>query len=31
LRPDLHVVWRANQPPADAAKLAALATGHRST
>jgi len=31
LRPDLHVVWRANQPPADAAKLAALATGHQST
>ena len=28
LRPDLHVVWRGNQPPADAAQLAALATGH---
>jgi 2-polyprenyl-6-methoxyphenol hydroxylase-like FAD-dependent oxidoreductase len=28
VRPDLHVVWRGNQPPADAAALAALATGH---
>ena len=28
LRPDLHVVWRGNSLPADAAKLAALATGH---
>jgi 2-polyprenyl-6-methoxyphenol hydroxylase-like FAD-dependent oxidoreductase len=27
LRPDLHVVWRGNSLP-DAAKLAALATGH---
>jgi hypothetical protein len=27
LRPDLHVVWRGNRLP-DAAKLAALATGH---
>ncbi len=28
LRPDLHVVWRGNQLPGEAAKLAALATGH---
>jgi 2-polyprenyl-6-methoxyphenol hydroxylase-like FAD-dependent oxidoreductase len=28
LRPDLHVVWRGNRPPEDAAGLAALATGH---
>jgi 2-polyprenyl-6-methoxyphenol hydroxylase-like FAD-dependent oxidoreductase len=28
LRPDLHVVWRGNAPPADPAKHAALATGH---
>jgi len=28
LRPDLHVVWRGNRLPDDAAKLAALATGH---
>jgi hypothetical protein len=28
LRPDLHVVWRGNQLPADPARLAALATGH---
>jgi len=28
LRPDLHVVWRGNAPPADPARLAALATGH---
>ncbi|MBC9175831.1 FAD-dependent monooxygenase [Pseudoroseomonas ludipueritiae] len=28
LRPDMHVVWRGNAPPADAAALAALATGH---
>jgi hypothetical protein len=27
LRPDLHVVWRGNALP-DAAKLAAVATGH---
>jgi len=30
LRPDLHVVWRGNRPPADPAKLAAIATGHQS-
>jgi 2-polyprenyl-6-methoxyphenol hydroxylase-like FAD-dependent oxidoreductase len=28
LRPDLHVAWRGNGPPADAASLARLATGH---
>ena len=28
LRPDLHVVWRGNRLPDDAAKLAAVATGH---
>jgi 2-polyprenyl-6-methoxyphenol hydroxylase-like FAD-dependent oxidoreductase len=28
VRPDLHVVWRSNAPPEDAARLAALATGH---
>jgi 2-polyprenyl-6-methoxyphenol hydroxylase-like FAD-dependent oxidoreductase len=28
LRPDMHVVWRGNAPPADTAALAALATGH---
>jgi 2-polyprenyl-6-methoxyphenol hydroxylase-like FAD-dependent oxidoreductase len=28
LRPDMHVVWRGNTPPADAATLAATATGH---
>jgi 2-polyprenyl-6-methoxyphenol hydroxylase-like FAD-dependent oxidoreductase len=28
LRPDLHVVWRGQGPPADAAKVAAIATGH---
>jgi 2-polyprenyl-6-methoxyphenol hydroxylase-like FAD-dependent oxidoreductase len=28
LRPDLHVVWRGNQLPGEANKLAALATGH---
>ena len=27
VRPDLHVVWRGYTPPADPAKLAALATG----
>jgi 2-polyprenyl-6-methoxyphenol hydroxylase-like FAD-dependent oxidoreductase len=27
LRPDLHVVWRGNMPPADAQGLTALATG----
>ena len=28
LRPDLHVAWRGNRPPADPAALARLATGH---
>ncbi len=28
LRPDMHVVWRGNHPPADPVQLAALATGH---
>jgi 2-polyprenyl-6-methoxyphenol hydroxylase-like FAD-dependent oxidoreductase len=28
LRPDMHVVWRDNRPPEDAAALAAVATGH---
>ncbi len=28
LRPDLHVVWRGNRLPDDAARLAAIATGH---
>ena len=28
LRPDMHVVWRGQGPPADAAKVAAIATGH---
>ena len=28
LRPDLHIVWRGNAPPEDAAALAAIATGH---
>jgi hypothetical protein len=28
LRPDLHVAWRGNAPPADAAQLASLVTWH---
>ena len=28
LRPDMHVVWRGQGPPADAAKVATIATGH---
>jgi 2-polyprenyl-6-methoxyphenol hydroxylase-like FAD-dependent oxidoreductase len=28
LRPDLHVVWRGNAAPEDAAEVAAVATGH---
>lgn len=28
LRPDLHVVWRGNQPPAEPDELATIATGH---
>jgi 2-polyprenyl-6-methoxyphenol hydroxylase-like FAD-dependent oxidoreductase len=29
LRPDLHIVWRGDRPPADPACLTALATGRR--
>jgi hypothetical protein len=28
VRPDLHVVWRGNRDPEDAAEIAALVTGH---
>jgi 2-polyprenyl-6-methoxyphenol hydroxylase-like FAD-dependent oxidoreductase len=28
LRPDMHVVWRGQRPPEDAAEVAAIATGH---
>lgn len=28
LRPDMHVVWRGNNPPDNPAELAAIATGH---
>jgi 2-polyprenyl-6-methoxyphenol hydroxylase-like FAD-dependent oxidoreductase len=28
LRPDMHIVWRGNDAPSDAAALAATATGH---
>jgi 2-polyprenyl-6-methoxyphenol hydroxylase-like FAD-dependent oxidoreductase len=28
VRPDMHVVWRGNAAPEDAAKVAAVATGH---
>jgi 2-polyprenyl-6-methoxyphenol hydroxylase-like FAD-dependent oxidoreductase len=28
VRPDLHVVWRGNEPPADPDAIAAIATGH---
>ncbi len=28
LRPDLHIVWRGNTPPEDAAEVARIATGH---
>ena len=28
LRPDMHIVWRGQQPPPDAALVAAVATGH---
>jgi hypothetical protein len=28
LRPDMHVVWRGNDAPDNAAALAAIATGH---
>ena len=29
-RPDMHVVWRGNAPPENAAEVAAIATGHSS-
>lgn len=29
LRPDLHIAWRGDGPPADPARLAAMATGRR--
>jgi hypothetical protein len=28
VRPDMHVVWRGNNPPESPAELAALATGN---
>ena len=28
LRPDMHVVWRGQEPPDNAAEIAAIATGH---
>ena len=28
LRPDMHVAWRAQQPPEDPAQVAAVVTGH---
>lgn len=28
LRPDMHIVWRGNRPPEDAALVGAVATGH---
>jgi 2-polyprenyl-6-methoxyphenol hydroxylase-like FAD-dependent oxidoreductase len=31
LRPDLHVAWRGDAPPADAVELAELVTGRRAT
>ncbi len=31
LRPDLHIVWRGDGPPADPDALAALATGQTRT
>jgi hypothetical protein len=29
IRPDLHIVWRGDAPPADSTELAELATGWR--
>jgi hypothetical protein len=29
LRPDMHVAWRGDRMPADPARLARMATGHR--
>jgi 2-polyprenyl-6-methoxyphenol hydroxylase-like FAD-dependent oxidoreductase len=31
LRPDMHVVWRGDQPPHDPKRIAAVATGHSRT
>ena len=31
LRPDMHIVWRGQQPPDDCALVAAIATGNRRT
>ena len=28
LRPDMHIVWRGNAAPDDAAEVARIATGH---
>jgi hypothetical protein len=28
LRPDMHIAWRGDAAPDDAAKLARMATGH---
>lgn len=28
LRPDLHVVWRGQEPPDNVTEIAAVATGH---
>ncbi|MDB5543728.1 MAG: 2-polyprenyl-6-methoxyphenol hydroxylase, partial [Hyphomicrobiales bacterium] len=28
LRPDLHIVWRGNRMPDNAAQIAAISTGH---
>jgi 2-polyprenyl-6-methoxyphenol hydroxylase-like FAD-dependent oxidoreductase len=30
IRPDMHIVWRGNAPPEDAAEVAMIATGHLS-
>jgi hypothetical protein len=31
LRPDLHVCWRGDDPPADPKAVAAIVTGHSSS
>jgi hypothetical protein len=28
VRPDMHIVWRGNEPPENASEVAAVATGH---
>ena len=28
LRPDMHIAWRGNAPPADVGKLVQMATGY---